>query len=95
MTSPEVMSISAQVTPIDLMIMNNFGTQWNIEPFNSKDNDEESQRQCESSDSDESEYHQSGNEYHDDSSWNTPITDSGKMPSKTTFVYCFILNDFV
>ena len=42
--------------------------------------------ECESSDSDESEYHQSQNEYDDDSSADTPITDSGKMPSKTAFV---------
>ena len=80
------MSISTQVTPIDLMIMNDFGTQCNIKPFNYDDNDEESQTECESSDSDESEYHQSENKYDDDSSSDTAITDSGKMPSKTAFV---------
>ena len=41
MTSPEVMSISTQVTPIDLIIMNDFGTQCNIEPLTYDDNDEE------------------------------------------------------
>ena len=43
LTSPEVTSISNQVTPIDLMIMNNdFGTLCNIEPLNYDDNNEES-----------------------------------------------------
>ena len=89
MTSPEVTSISNQVATIDLMIMNDFGTQCNIEPLNYNDNDEESQTECESSDSDESENHQSENEYDDDSSSDTTITDSAKMPSKTAFVaYC-------
>ena len=54
--------------------------------LNYDDIDEESQTECESSDSDESKYHQSENKYDNDSSSDTPITDSGKMPSKTTFV---------
>ena len=86
MISPEVTPISTQVTPTDLMIINDSGTQCNIEPRNYDDNDEESQTECESSDSDESEYHHSENEYDDDSSSDTPITDSGKMSSKTAFV---------
>ena len=86
MTSPEVTSISTQVTPIDLMIMNNLGTQCNIKPPNYSDNDKESQTECESSDSDESEYHQSASEYDDDSSSDTHNTDSGRMPSKSAFV---------
>ena len=36
--------------------------------------------------SDRSEYHLSDDEYDDDSSSDIPITDSGKMPSKTAFV---------
>ena len=86
MRSPGATSISTQVTPIHLMIINYFGTQCNIEPLNYDDNDEESKTECESSDSDESEYHQSENEYDDDSCPITPITDSGKMPLKTAFV---------
>ena len=86
MTSLEATPISTQVTPTDLMIMNDFDTQCNIKPLNYDDNDEESQTECESCDKDESEYHQSENEYDDDSSSDTPITDSGKMSSKTAFV---------
>ena len=86
MTSLEATSISTQVTPTDLMIMNDFDTQCNIKPLNYDDNDEESQTECESCDKDESEYHQSENEYDDDSSSDTPITDSGKMLPKTAFV---------
>ena len=86
MTSSEVTTISTQVTPTDLMIINDSGTKCNIEPRNYDDNDEESQTECESSDSDESEYHHSENEYDDDSSLDTPITDSGKMLPKTAFV---------
>ena len=44
------------------MIMNEFGAHCNIEPLNYDGNDEESQTECKSSDSDESEYHQSENE---------------------------------
>ena len=40
MPSPEVTSISSQVTPIDLIIMNDFGTQFNIAPLNYDDNNE-------------------------------------------------------
>ena len=40
MTSPEVRSISTHVTLNDLMIMNDFGTQFNIKPLNHDDNDE-------------------------------------------------------
>ena len=54
--------------------------QCNIEPLNYDDNDEESQTEYGSRDSDESEYHQKGNKYDNDSSSDTPITDSGKMP---------------
>ena len=68
------------------MIINDSGTKCNIEPRNYDDNDEESQTECDSSDSDESEYHHSENEYDDDSSLDTPITDSGKMLPKTAFV---------
>ena len=57
MTSSEVKPILTQVIPIDLMIMNDFGTQCNIEPLNYDDNNEESQTKCKSSDSDESESH--------------------------------------
>ena len=57
MTSSEVTPILTQVIPIDLMIMNDFGTQCNIEPLSYDDNNEESQTKCKSSDSDESESH--------------------------------------
>ena len=40
MTSLEATSISTQVTPTDLMIMNDFDTQCNIKPLNYDDNDE-------------------------------------------------------
>ena len=60
--------------------------QCNIEPLNYDDNDEESQTEYGSRDSDESEYHQKENKYDNDSSSDTPITDSGKMPSKTAFI---------
>ena len=43
MISPEVTPISTQVTPTDLMIINDSGSQCNIEPRNYDDNDEESQ----------------------------------------------------
>ena len=86
MTSPEVRSISTHITLNDLMIMNDFDTQFNIEPLNHDNNDEESQIECKSSDSAESKYHQSENEYDNDSSSDTPMTDSGKMPSKTAFI---------
>ena len=131
MTSPEVTSILTQIAPIDLIIMNDFGThtaqkmkfsiknffskcdqirwklriwsnfteeilngklhffvqcQCNIEPLNYDDNDEDSQTEYGSRDSDESEYHQKENKYDNDSSSDTPITDSGKMPWKTAFV---------
>ena len=43
MTSPEVMSTSTQITPVYLIIMNDFGTQYNIEPLNYNDNNEEPQ----------------------------------------------------
>ena len=69
------------------MIMKDCGTQSKIKPLNYDDNDEESQTECEISDSDESEYRrESENEYDDDNSSDTPITDFGKMPSKTAFV---------
>ena len=68
------------------MIMNDFGTQSKIKPLNYDDNDKEPQTECESSDTDESEYHQSENKYDDDNSSDTPLTDFGKMPSKTAFV---------
>ena len=78
------------------MIMNDFGTQCNIKPLNYDDNNERSQTECQSSDSDESKYHQSEKKYDDDSSLDTHITDSGKMPSKTAFVCLLVvLNDFV
>ena len=86
MPSPEVTSISSQVTPIDLIIMNDFGTQFNIPPLSYNDNNEQSQTECEISDSDKREYHQGENEYSDDSSSDTHITDSGKMLSEITFV---------
>ena len=60
--------------------------QCNIEALNYADNDEESQTEYESRDSDESEYHGKENKYYDDSSSDTPIADSRKMPWKTAFV---------
>ena len=53
------------------------------------------QTECESSDSDESEYNQRENEYNDDSSSHTTITDSGKMSSKTAYCLLVVLKDTV
>ena len=76
------------------MIMNDFGTQSKIKPLNYDDNDKEPQTECESSDSDESEYHQSENKYDDDNSSDTPLTDFDAF--KNCFCCLLVaLNDFL
>ena len=83
-TSPEVTSVSTQVSRIDLMIMNDVATQCDIEPLDCVDKVEESQSDYESSD--ESEYHQRESEYDDNSSSDAYSDSSVNTPSKTAFV---------
>ena len=84
MASPEVASVSTQVSHIDLMIMNDVVTQCDIKLLDCVDKVEESQSDYESSN--ESEYHQSEREYDDNSSSDACSDSSVNTPSKTAFV---------
>ena len=83
-TSPEVASVSTQVSHIDLTIMNDVVTQCDIEPLDCVDKVQESQSDYESSD--ESEYQQSESEYDDNSSSDAYSDSSVNTSSKTAFV---------
>ena len=83
MTSPEVASVSTQVSHIDLTIMNDVVTQCDIEPLDCVDKVEEYQSDYESCD--ESECHQCESEYDDNSSSDTYSDSSMNTPSKTAF----------
>ena len=80
MTTPEKMSVSTQKSLNDIMIVNNFGTHFNIEPFNYVGKVEEPQFDYERNH--ESEYHRKEREYDNDSYSDIPSDCSVYTPSQ-------------